>query len=122
MRACQLSFLPSVTSSANRETKLLAGESSLVSFGASHGKQDRRSTSKLLGVSAKLFVMQHESLISTIGVSKDFKRAVLICLLIRFLEQRSILVEINNRETKIETRQFNSIFMIEWSGLLPVII
>ena len=41
--------------------------------------------------------------------SKDFKRAVLICLLVRFLEKRGILVELSNREAKIETGQFDGI-------------
>ena len=70
----------------------------------------RESTSRLLTiVYAKLFVTRYGSLISTTGASKDFKRAVLIYLLIRFLEQRSILVELSNREAKIETAQFDGI-------------
>ena len=55
------------------------------------------------------FVMIYGSIISTIGASKDFKRAVLICLLVRFLEKRGILVELSNREAKIETGQFDGI-------------
>ena len=43
----------------------------------------------------------------------SYLKAVLICLLIRFLEQRSILVELNNRETKIKTAQFNGIVLSE---------
>jgi len=38
------------------------------------------------GFYAKLFVREYGSIIATIGASKHFKRAVLICLLIRFLE------------------------------------
>ena len=51
----------------------------------------------------------YKSIISTIEASKDFRRAVLIGLLVRFLKQRGILVELSNREAKIETAQFDGV-------------
>ena len=48
----------------------------------------------------KLFARYHASLISIIGARKDFQRAVLNCLLVRFLEQRGITIELYNRERR----------------------
>ena len=61
------------------------------------------------GFCAKLFVRQYGSIIVTIGASKDFRSAVPNCSIVRFLKERSIPVELSNREAKLETGQFDGI-------------